>query len=54
MEAVIAYLIANPETAAAFATLVGSLAVAVSNAGGEKFAIARRLFRLVTTGKATK
>ncbi len=54
MEMIVAYLVANPETALAVATLVGSLGVAVSNAGGEKFALARRLFRLVTSGKDAK
>jgi len=44
---VIAYLLANPEVSAGVATLVGSLFVALSKLGGEKFALIRRLLRVL-------
>ena len=45
---VIAYLTEHPEETAAIVTLVGSLWVALSNAGGERFALIKRLVRLLT------
>lgn len=56
MEILVVYLLANPQVATALAgavcTLGASLSVAVSKRfGGERFKLAKQLFRLVTTGK---
>ncbi len=47
MEVLIAYLIAHPEVAVALTSVLGSFGVALSNAGGEKFALLKRLYRLL-------
>lgn len=47
--AVLTYLESNPEVAAAVATLVGSLGVALSKIGGERFVLLKRLVRLLTS-----
>lgn len=45
---IVAYLEANPVIAGALTTLLGSLGVAISKAGGERFKLLKRLYRLLT------
>lgn len=51
VEILISYLSSHPEVASAIAVLLSSFGVGLSNLGGERFVMAKKLYRLISPAK---